>query len=183
MKNIEREEAVAATEVRNALSHREKKRLGEITKHADKLRKGRRHDPKQGSWLSFPPRHVQAHSATMATKPQRCWMNNVYAVQGYEIDGGGQEMTLLVVTRHDEKPIRGHWSVLQRIKEELLGDLVGVELYPDRRRLIPVTSYALWVFKEEIEFPFGLHLPGYCIPAPKQEEVEEGEEVEDPEEE
>lgn len=112
------------------------------------------------------------------------WRNNLYLVMKGDAHALGMlppgmfpPMWWLRVFRRDGKRMRaGHWSTLQRIKNELVGPLhEGVELYPEERRLADGEhSYHLWVFKEPTtRFWFGLPdqlttpdmpcIPHHCI--------------------
>jgi hypothetical protein len=53
----------------------------------------------------------------------------------------------VMVQRHDDRPIPGHWRQLQNIKNELFGvDATAIEVYPPESELVDVANiYWLWV--------------------------------------
>ena len=170
-------QAEAGERRKRPLSKREQARLAEIRKHAHRKIRGRKKDPKWGTWLELDTAEINAaerQAGNTRKPPQQVFANNVYLVQVVQLpDAGGEEMALLMVRRHDVKPIPRHWAVMQRIKEDLVGDQLGLEVYPPEHQLVDdVNIYHLWVFLNDMEIPFGLHLPGLCIPKATPEEPE-----------
>lgn len=79
-----------------------------------------------------------------------------YCVIVYTWTFDGAPWRQLAVRRHDHKPIRDHWAVLQAIKDAVLGpEAEAVELYPAAGRLMDVEhTYHLWS-PVGCTFPFG----------------------------
>jgi hypothetical protein len=88
-------------------------------------------------WHPFERRAGAEASAAHIGDIRSCWLNNVYSVQVYaRTMADGRVALQLAVRRHDGEDIRG-WSVLQRIKNELVGqDRVAIEVYPREEDLI-----------------------------------------------
>lgn len=92
--------------------------------------------------------------------PDSVWRNSIYQVELRRVPASFSEdidyITHLSVKRIDREPI-GDWRVLQRIKNELLGEEVeAVELYPAESRLVDTSNqYHLWALPEGQRFPWG----------------------------
>ena len=85
----------------------------------------------------------------------RSYINNRYVVM---IDDNanikGIPATKVMVQRHDDKPVPGHWRQLQNIKNELFGqESTAIEFYPPESELTDVANiYWLWVLQmDELE--------------------------------
>ncbi len=87
------------------------------------------------------------------------YKNNLYTVQQFERSSEWGLITLLMVRRNDQEPVR-NWTHMQRIKNELMGrERVAVEVYPAESDLVDdANMYHLWVMPEDFALPFGLHL-------------------------
>lgn len=119
---------------------------------------------KQGwtPWEDWTDRARDTHAMRTARAPsglERFWQNGLYSVQQFTKASAWGPITLLMVRRNDEGPIRS-WSDMQRIKNELVGeDRVAVEVFPAERDLIDQANmYHLWVLPAGFNLPFGLHL-------------------------
>jgi hypothetical protein len=93
--------------------------------------------------------------------PRRFLQNSMYSVQIHLRKTAWGNVSLLMVRRNDEAPIRS-WSDMQRIKNEIAGpERTAVEVYPSEENLIDdANMYHMWVLPPEMELPFGLHFPG-----------------------
>lgn len=80
-----------------------------------------------------------------------------YDTRLYEIMTATGPTLHLVIFRHDYQEISTPWSVLQQIKDAILGpDILAIEVYPAQDRLIDEVNYRhLWVLNTPL--PFGLH--------------------------
>lgn len=90
----------------------------------------------------------------MATKGLlRAFVNSVYSVQEIDALNG---MVVLMIKRHDNKPIR-EWSSMQAIKNAIVGpEREAVEIYPPDSELVDVANmYHLWVLPEGQRLGFG----------------------------
>lgn len=66
----------------------------------------------------------------------------------------------LKIWRDDHKPIVAEWSVIQEIKNDMLGeDAYAVEVYPQTSNVVDEANYRhLWEIPADHIPPFGLHL-------------------------
>lgn len=57
-----------------------------------------------------------------------------------------------MIKKHDGNPIPGHWSEIQKIKNEIFGkEAVAVEFYPKESELVNEKNiYWIWIFEEDI---------------------------------
>lgn len=93
----------------------------------------------------------------LATRNSPDWMTRAYSNNRYTvlIDDCATLMGLtliqVMVQRHDDKPIPGHWRELQNIKNELFGrEAKAIEFYPPESELIDTANiYWLWVLPPE----------------------------------
>ena len=60
--------------------------------------------------------------------------------------------TKALIQKHDNLPITGHWSELQKIKNEIFGEeTTAIEYYPANSRLVDEANiYWLWIFPDGI---------------------------------
>jgi hypothetical protein len=49
------------------------------------------------------------------------------------------------------------WEERQRVKEELVGDRLAIEIFPRRENFSPAKEACLWVLPDDFDLPFGLH--------------------------
>jgi hypothetical protein len=78
----------------------------------------------------------------------RAFSNNRYVVMiNDEAQLMGAPAIKVMVQRHDDVPITGHWKELQNIKNELFGrESLAVECYPPESELVDVANiYWIWV--------------------------------------
>jgi hypothetical protein len=76
-------------------------------------------------------------------------------VQSYTEDD--KPIIHLCVRRHDDKPVRANWNVLQQIKNEMVGeDVTMVEVYPPRCEVVNEANVRHFWQVEPL--PFGLHI-------------------------
>lgn len=174
---VEAVEKAQGERKKRSMTKREVARLNEIRKHARSKLNGRKKDPKWGTWLEIDETEINAaerDTGNTRKRPDQVFMNNLYMVHVFSLpDAGGEEMALLMVRRHDTKPIPRHWAVMNKIKEDLVGDQLALEVYPTQAQLMDSANmYHLWVFLNDMEIPFGLHLKGFCVPKPEREATE-----------
>lgn len=58
----------------------------------------------------------------------------------------------VLIQKHDNLPIIGHWAELQKIKNEIFGEeTTAVEYYPAKSKLVDEANiYWLWIFPDGI---------------------------------
>lgn len=111
-------------------------------------------------WTKFErATHYEDNTGTHPLDPDDFILrNNIYQVSVVEINRATVfgKITWLSIKRIDQQPIHD-WRDLQRIKNELVGELVeAVELYPSEARLVDICNqYHLWCFVDGYRFPFG----------------------------
>lgn len=95
------------------------------------------------------------------------WVNQKFVVmvfnKNFKFNNWDGDSKHIIVKPIDDKPIKNHWSVLQKIKNIVCGEeWTGIEVYPPVSNLIDEANlYHLWVFPEDFSLNFGLHLPGW----------------------
>lgn len=95
------------------------------------------------------------------------YINSQYVVTVFistiEFLGWKGDIKHLVIKPIDDGTIINHWKVLQRIKNEVCGEeFNAIEIYPKEQNLVDGANvYHLWVFPEDFNFGFGIHLPGW----------------------
>lgn len=85
----------------------------------------------------------------------RAYSNNHYVVMINDVAKiNGISAAKVMIQRHDDKPIPGHWRELQNIKNELFGaESTAVEFYPPESQLEDVANiYWLWLMPPESVF-------------------------------
>lgn len=83
----------------------------------------------------------------------RAFKNNRYIVMIYDqtpVTTGFA--TKAMIQKIDNTPILGHWSEIQKIKNELFGEeSIAVEYYPAKSKLIDdFNIYWIWLFPENV---------------------------------
>jgi hypothetical protein len=92
----------------------------------------------------------------MLEYPHPDWMTRAFSNNRYVVmieDGAitnflpGERLIKVMIQRHDDQPIPGHWREIYNIKNELFGrDALGVEFYPPERQLVDDKNiYWLWI--------------------------------------
>ena len=83
----------------------------------------------------------------------RAFTNNRYIVMIYD----GAKVTTgtaiqVLIQRQDNLPILGHWSEIQKIKNEIFGEeTTAVEYYPAKSQLIDdFNIYWIWIFPDGV---------------------------------
>lgn len=90
--------------------------------------------------------------------PRPSWMTRVYKNNRYivMIDDHRKtthgEAICAMIQAVDDRPIRNHWSEIQRIKNTIFGkEAVGIEYYPAQSKLTDDHNiYWLWIFPEGV---------------------------------
>lgn len=85
--------------------------------------------------------------------PHPAWMTRAYRNNRYVVminDNAcnmGVTMTKVIVQRHDDNPIPGHWRQMQNIKNELFGsEATAIEFYPSESELTDEANiYWMWI--------------------------------------
>lgn len=100
-------------------------------------------------------------SAAKLVSSSDIYFDSTYQVQTRKIQTEWGKVTHLMIWRHDNQPVRS-WPELQRIKNEIAGAArVAIEVYPAQDDVVDERNAShLWVLSEDMEIPFGLHLPG-----------------------
>lgn len=83
----------------------------------------------------------------------RSFINNRYVVMiGDEIKTTKGFAIQALIQKHDDSPIKNHWSELQKIKNQIFGeDKTAIEYYPAVNDLIDdYNIYWLWIFPEGV---------------------------------
>jgi hypothetical protein len=88
------------------------------------------------------------------------YTNGEYYVEKWHCHPDHSADYRLAIKRADKKPIHS-WSVLQRIKNEIMGpERIAIEVYPKESELVDTANiYHLWVMWELVEFPWKLYPP------------------------
>lgn len=83
----------------------------------------------------------------------RAYRNTRYIVMVYDNDKTTAGPAIRVmIKKHDDTPITGHWMELQKIKNEIFGkEVMAIEYYPKESRLINDHNiYWLWIFPDGV---------------------------------
>jgi len=83
----------------------------------------------------------------------RAYRNTRYIVMVFDNhDTSHGHVIRVMVQKHDDTPITGHWSELQKIKNEIFGsETVAVEYYPKESQLLnDYNIYWLWIFPDGV---------------------------------
>ena len=88
------------------------------------------------------------------------WFNNRVEVQSYECRSPIGGIVQLMIRRHYDLEELS-WSELQKIKRELFGDVLAVEMFPQSQVAwnTETKMRVLWIMPLDYEAPFGLHRP------------------------
>lgn len=83
----------------------------------------------------------------------RAYRNTRYTVMVYDhtpVSTG--TATRVMIQKHDDTPITGHWKELYKIKNEIFGEeTIAIEYYPQKSRLIDDHNiYWFWIFPEGV---------------------------------
>ncbi len=97
-------------------------------------------------------------------KPVKCYVNNRFEVWVYvtsfvgDVEGKQAPMAHLSIKRRDKLGIDfNHWRILQRIKDEIIGEeCEGIELFPREDRLMDsANQYHIWCLPPGHIWPVG----------------------------
>ena len=115
--------------------------------------KRRRPDP---AWTPFERAVLPDIPTAKVQPPDQVWMNSLYQVSVYRLEGDMGVIEHLSIKRRDRRIIRD-WRHLQRIKNELCGpEREGVELFPAESRLVDTANqYHLYVLPEGVSLGLG----------------------------
>jgi len=108
-------------------------------------------------WTPFEVVEISPQEAAMLTEPVAVVLRNSrYQVIVRDRESPWGTITHLSIRRLDRQPMHD-WRVMQRIKNEVLGEeREGVELFPAESRLVDTSNqYHLWVLPAGMHFPFG----------------------------
>ena len=83
----------------------------------------------------------------------RAFKNSRFVIMVYDnIKTTHGEVIQVLIQKHDNTPIEGHWAVIQKIKNEIFGEeTTAIEYYPAQSQLIDLHNiYWIWIFPKGI---------------------------------
>lgn len=153
-----------------------------MTRRRNKPNQGARPTAKGnwGPWYegTLPPEAIAEYKKA-GLEPEFIALNDVFQVNirtqpcsdlGRKEDGTPIMLTHLSIKRLDRKPIdHDRWRILQRIKNDLVGDEAeAVELYPAESRMVDTSNqYHLWATPSGVDWPFGFN-SGRLVMTPEE---------------
>ena len=114
------------------------------------------------TWGTWQSREVTAEMKSDYPHLIHCnaiWFNNRYEVQSFNCRSPLGGVVQLLVRRHfDIEEIS--WVEMQRIKRELFGEVLALEMYPpaEIEWKSETALRVMWILPTNWESPFGLHL-------------------------
>lgn len=83
----------------------------------------------------------------------RSYKNTQYVVMVYDNEPVTTGYAIrAMIQRHDDSPIPGHWSEMQKIKNEIFGtEATAIEYYPPESELVNFHNiYWMWIFPDNV---------------------------------
>lgn len=122
-----------------------------------------RAQPKRDPWAWEDVEITESHRIRFPACRECLWFkqNKFYQVQAYRIHSEWGPVLHLAVRHVSGNPFPATWQLLERIKQELAGDVLAVQVHPRASAMVDQANlYHLWCLPDDCELPFGLHLPG-----------------------